>query len=313
MNSIAKFFSAGSLFMLVACSKHKDPYDATGTFEADEVVVSTLATGKILSFNIDEGSVLAKDSVVGQIDPTGLSLQKEEVEATIEALGQQTSNVDPQVKLLEEQLSVQQSQLTNLLHEKTRTENLLKQDAATGKQLDDLIAQIDVVRKQMNVVRQQINVQKANTGTQNRGILSQGKPLEKKAAQLEDLLNKTNIKNPVAGTVITKYAEAGEMVSLGKALYKIADLSVMTLRAYITGTQLSQVKLGQRVKVLVDNGPGKYKELPGTITWVSDKAEFTPKTIQTKDERANLVYAIKVKVKNDGYLKIGMYGEIQFQ
>ncbi len=313
MNSISKIFSAGSLFMLVSCSKHKDPYDATGTFEADEVVVSTLATGKILSFNIDEGSVLAKDSVVGQIDPTGLSLQKEEVEATIEALGQQTSNVGPQVKLLEEQLSVQQSQLTNLLHEKTRTENLLKQDAATGKQLDDLIAQIDVVRKQMNVVRQQINVQKANTGTQNRGILSQGKPLEKKAAQLEDLLNKTNIKNPVAGTVITKYAEAGEMVSLGKALYKIADLSVMTLRAYITGTQLSQVKLGQRVKVLVDNGPGKYKELPGTITWVSDKAEFTPKTIQTKDERANLVYAIKVKVKNDGYLKIGMYGEIQFQ
>jgi HlyD family secretion protein len=149
--------------------------------------------------------------------------------------------------------------------------------------------------------------------TQNRIILSEGKPLEKRVAQLDDQLKKANIINPVNGTVITKYAEAGEMTSSGKALYKIADLSTMTLRAYITGTQLSQVKLGQTVKVLVDDGADKYKEIPGNITWISDKAEFTPKTIQTKDERANLVYAIKVKVKNDGYLKIGMYGEVKFK
>ena len=166
--------------------------------------------------------------------------------------------------------------------------------------------------KIMNVTQQQINVQRNNIATQNRAYLSEGKPLEKRVAQLNDQLNKTNIINPINGTVITKYAEAGEMTSPGKALYKIADLSTMTLRAYITGTQLSQVKLGQTVKVLVDDGADKYKELPGTITWISDKAEFTPKTIQTKDERANLVYAIKVKVKNDGYLKIGMYGEVKF-
>lgn len=313
MNSVIKLFSAGSLLLLVACNSGKDKYDATGTFEADEVVVSTMASGKILSLDIEEGAVLAKDSIVGLIDPTGLSLQKQEVQATIESLGQQTANAAPQVKLLEDQLTVQQSQLANLLHEKTRIENLLKEDAATGKQLDDINAQIDVVKKQMNVTEQQVNVQKSNTGTQNRGILSQGKPLEKRAAQIEDLLNKTNVKNPIHGTVITKYAEAGEMTSAGKALYKIADLSTMTLRAYITGTQLSQVKLGQQVKVLVDDGADKYKELSGTITWVSDKAEFTPKTIQTKDERANLVYAMKVKVKNDGYLKIGMYAEVQFR
>jgi HlyD family secretion protein len=312
MNSIIKLFSAGSLLLLVACNNKKDKYDATGTFEADEVVVSASANGKILALNIEEGSVLTKDSVVGLVDPTGLSLQKEEVEATIESLGQQTVNVEPQVKLLEDQSTVQQSQLANLLHEKARIENLLKEDAATGKQLDDINARIDVVKKQMNVTQQQINVQKNNTGTQNRGILSQGKPLEKRAAQIADQLKKTAITNPVNGTVITKYAATGEITSMGKALYKIADLSIMTLRAYITGTQLSQVKLGQEVKVLVDDGANKYKELPGTITWVSDKAEFTPKTIQTKDERANLVYAMKVKVKNNGYLKIGMYGEVQF-
>lgn len=297
--------------LFVSCNNRNEKYDASGTFEADEVVVSTMASGKILSFNVEEGSVLAKDSIVGHVDPSNLSLQREEVQANIESLGEQTATAEPQVQLLRDQLTVQQSQLANLLHEKTRIENLLKQDAATGKQLDDVNAQIDVVKKQMTVTQQQINVQVSNVNTQNRGILSHGKPLEKKAAQIQDLLDKTKITNPINGTVITKYAEEGEMTSAGKALYKIADLSTMTLRAYITGSQLSKVKLGQQLTVLVDDGANKYKEFPGTITWISDKAEFTPKTIQTKDERANLVYAIKVKVKNDGYLKIGMYGEVK--
>jgi HlyD family secretion protein len=296
----------------ISCNKNENGHDASGTFEADEVVVSTMSTGMILSLNIEEGSVLAKDSVVGYIDPSVLSLQKEEVEATIESLGQQTINAEPQVSLLEKQFAVQQSQLDNLLHEKTRIENLLKLDAATGKQLDDINAQIDVVKRQMNVTRQQINVQENNTATQNRSILSNTKPLQKKIAQLDDLLKKTGVLNPIAGTVITKYAEAGEMVSAGKALYKIADLSQLDLRAYITGEQLPKIKLGQPVKVMIDDGAKKYKEYNGTITWISDKAEFTPKTIQTKEERANLVYAIKVKVKNDGYLKIGMYGEVKW-
>lgn len=313
MKPIVKIILGTSILLLGACSNKNNNYDASGTFEADEVIVSSLATGRILSLNVEEGSVLAKDSIVGLVDPTGLSLQKEEVQATIESLEEKTATAEPQVKLLQEQLTVQQSQLDNLLHEKTRIENLLKQDAATGKQLDDINAQIDIVRKQMDVTQQQINVHKNNISTQNRGILSQSGPLEKKVAQIEDLLDKTKIKNPVNGTVITKYAEAGEMTSSGKALYKVADLSTITLRAYITGTQLSEVKLGQTVKVLVDDGADKYKEFPGTVTWVSDKAEFTPKTIQTKDERANLVYAMKVKVKNDGYLKIGMYGEVKFK
>jgi HlyD family secretion protein len=311
MKLLIRTISVTCLLVVAACNNKNGKYDATGTFEADEVIVSTMASGKILSLNIEEGSVLTRDSIVGHIDPSNLDLQKQEIEATIESLGQQTANAEPQVRLLQDQLTVQQSQLTNLLHEKTRIQNLLKLDAATGKQLDDINAQVDVVTKQMSVTQQQINVQRSNIGTQNRGILSQGKPLEKKAAQIEDLLNKTNVLNPVNGTVITKYAEEGEMTTSGKALYKIADLSTMTLRAYITGTQLSQVKLGQQVKVLVDDGADKYKELPGSITWISNKAEFTPKTIQTKDERANLVYAMKIKVKNDGYLKIGMYGEVK--
>lgn len=297
-------------FIFVSCNNNGKNFDASGTFEADEVIVSSLVAGKILSLNIDEGSVLTKDSIVGLVDPTDLDLQKQQVEASIEALGQKTVDVNPQVKLLQEQITVQQSQLDNLLHEKSRIENLLKADAATGKQLDDINAQIDVVKKQMTVTGQQIKVQQSNAATQNKGILSESKPLQKKVSQLEEQIHKASIKNPVSGTVITQYAEAGEIATPGKALYKIADLSSLNLKAYITGIQLSQIKLGQTVKILVDDGKDKYKEFPGTIIWVSDKAEFTPKTIQTKEERANLVYAIKVKVKNEGLLKIGMYGEV---
>jgi HlyD family secretion protein len=297
---------------IVACNRHGNAFDASGTFEADEVVVSASTSGKILSLTIDEGSVVAKDSVVGVVDPTDISLQKQQVEASIHALNEKTSNVTPQVKLLEDQLGVQQTQLNDLLLEKTRVENLLKEDAATRKQLDDINFQIESVKKQMNVTRQQIEVQKSNVATQNRSILSESKPLGKKAEQLQEMLNRTNITNPVTGTVITKYAEMGEIASNGKPLYKIADLSSMTLRAYVTGAQLPQIKLGQQVTVMIDSGENHYKRLPGTITWVSDKAEFTPKNIQTKDERANLVYATKIKVKNDGYLKIGMYGEVKF-
>jgi HlyD family secretion protein len=305
------FLTTASTLFFVSCNNNGNSHDASGTFEADEVVVSASANGKIIYFNLDEGSVLAKDSVVALVDPTGLTLQKEEVEATIQALGQQTLDVNPQVTLLNNQLSVQQSQLDNLLHEKNRIQNLLKLDAATGKQLDDINAQIDVVKKQMTVTQQQINVQKNAVGTQNRGILSQQKPMEKKAAQVADMLSKTQIKNPINGTVITKYAEAGEITTMGKPMYKIADVSTLNLRAYVTGVQLPKIKLGQTVKVLIDDGAKKYKEYSGEIIWISDKAEFTPKTIQTKEERANLVYAMKVKVKNDGYLKIGMYGEVK--
>lgn len=300
-----------SVSLLSACNRNGNDFDASGTFEANETIVSAEATGKIIALNISEGDQLSRDSVVGLVDATGVSLQQEQAEASIRALNEKTLDVTPQVRLLQDQLAVQQSQLENLLHEKTRIENLVKADAATGKQLDDINAQVEVARRQMNVTRQQIAVQQNNVATQNRSILSEADPLRKRVAQLKDQAQKASIVNPVSGTVITKYAEAGEVTSAGKALYKIADLSYLNLRAYVTGSQLSSIKLNQSVKVLTDDGAKRYKEYSGTITWISDKAEFTPKTIQTKEERANLVYAIKIRVKNDGYLKIGMYGEVK--
>ena len=296
---------------IIGCNSNGNEFDASGTFEADETIVSSEMPGKILSFNVEEGMHLSKDSIVGTVDATNIDLQQQQVEASINALNEKTANVNPQIELLQNQLAVQQSQLDNLLHERTRIENLLKADAATTKQLDDLNAQIDVVKKSMTVTQQQINVRKNDVATQNRSILSEAEPLRKRVAQLEDQQQRANIVNPVNGTVITKYAEAGEVTSSGKALYKIADLSELNLRAYVTGIQLPTIKLGQQVKVMIDQGEKKYKEYTGNIIWISDKAEFTPKTIQTKEERANLVYAIKVKVKNDGFLKIGMYGEVK--
>jgi HlyD family secretion protein len=294
------------------CNLNNNVSDASGTFEADEVIVSSEVTGKILKMDIQEGSVLAKDSVVALIDSSQLVLQKEQVEASISALGQKTMDVKPQLKLLQDQITVQQAQLENALYEKSRTEKLIKADAATTKQLDDLNNQIDVLQKQIAVNQQQIKVQQTSTGTQNATVLSESGPLRRSVAQIQDQVNRTSVVNPLSGTVLTKYAMAGEVTTPGKALYKIADLSTITLRAYITGTQLSAVKLNQTVKVLVDDGPSKFRDYQGVIYWISDKAEFTPKTIQTKDERANLVYAIKIHVKNDGYLKIGMYAEVKF-
>jgi HlyD family secretion protein len=301
------------LLFIQACSNRKENYDASGSFEANEVLVSSQSGGQLLQFNVNEGDSLAQGEIVGVIDSTNLALQKAQVKATIQSLSEKTNNVQPQVELLQNQLAVQQSQLKNLLHEKERTERLVKADAATPKQLDDINAQIDVTRKQMAVTQQQINVQKANTATQNRGILSEAGPLQKQVAQVNEQISKTKIVNPINGTVITKYAEQGEIASPGKALYKIADLSTLNLKAYVTGAQLSQIKLGQQVKVLIDDGAKNYRTYNGAITWISGKAEFTPKTIQTKEERANLVYAVKIKVRNDGYLKIGMYGEVQLQ
>ncbi|MFD2247454.1 HlyD family secretion protein [Pontibacter ruber] len=296
-------------FILSGCGNKGPEFDASGTFEADEVIVSSELAGRIDSFTVEEGQRLAAGKVVGIIDSENLTLQKEQVEASIDALQEKTLDVQPQIKLLLDQLDVQKTQMVTLERERKRTQNLLAADAATGKQLDDINDQIEVLKGQMLVTQQQIRVQRTNVSTQNRGILSEHKPLQKRVAQLEDQLSDANITNPINGTVLDTYAEQGEVTAAGKALYKIADLTYLNLRAYITGDQLPQVRLGERVKVLIDQGKG-YRELPGTITWISDKAEFTPKTIQTKDERANLVYAMKVRVKNDGYLKIGMYGEV---
>ncbi len=307
-----KYLSVACLpVMLLACNPGGNKFDASGTFEAEEVIVSSQLGGQLLSFNVQEGDTLSKGQVVGKIDSADVVLQKQQVQATIQSLQQKTYDVEPQIKLLQQQLAVQQTQLDNVIKDQTRYKNLVADGAATQKQLDDINTKVDEIRKQMLVTQQQIAVQRNTTGTQNRSILSEKDPLQKQVAQLSEQLSKANIVNPAAGTVLTKYAEEGEMTASGKALYKIADLSYLNLRAYITGSQLSIVKLNQQVQVFIDSGASNYRQYTGTITWISDKAEFTPKTIQTKDERANLVYAVKIKVKNDGYLKIGMYGEVK--
>jgi HlyD family secretion protein len=299
-----------ALFM--GCESRNGQSDAFGTFEADEVIVSSEVSGKILSLNIEEGSLLKKDSVVGVIDSVPILLQKAQMLATIGALKRKTMDVKPQIRLLQDQITVQEAQLDNALHEKARTERLVRAEAATTKQLDDINTQIDVLQKQITVTSQRIKVQETTTGNQNSIVMSEYKPLRKSLAQIDDQLQRAFISNPTNGVVLTKYAMAGEMTAAGKALYKIADLSTITLRAYITGTQMAQIKLNQEVTVLVDSNKTKYRKYTGIVSMISDQAEFTPKTIQTKDERANLVYAIKIHVKNDGFLKIGMYGEVKF-
>jgi HlyD family secretion protein len=308
-----KFIFLGVVVLaFAACDRHKLVTDASGVFESDEVIVSAEQNGKILSFPIQEGDTLGAGSVIGQIDMSNTMLQKQQVQASIAALKMKTTNPRPQSELVQRQLAVTESQLAQQLRERTRTENLLKADAATQKQLDDINASIDQMQKQIAMYRQQIVLDNSNIATQNRTIYSEQAPLEKSAAQIQDNIDKGRIVNPIHGTVLTKYALQGEMTTMGKALYKIANIDTVTLRAYITGAQLTQVKLGQAVKVYSDQGKDQYKEYPGTVYFISDKSEFTPKTIQTRDERANLVYAVKIRVKNDGFLKLGMYGEVKF-
>lgn len=297
---------------LNACTQKMD-YDASGNFEADEVIVSAQQSGVLLSYNVKEGTQLKTGDNVGQIDVKIVELQKAQTEASIAALSEKTVAPSDQAELVRRQLEVQKSQLAQQLREKTRTENLVKADAATRKQLDDTNAVIDQLRKQIAVTEQQIKLNTYNTNAQNRSILSEKAPMEKAAAQLQEQINKGQIVNPINGTVLTNYALQGEMQVVGKPLYKIANTETLDLKAYVTGLQLPQIKVGQQATVRIDDGKEGYKEYIGTITWISSKSEFTPKTIQTKDERANLVYAIKVNVKNDGYLKIGMYGEVLFE
>ncbi|ASK29304.1 HlyD family secretion protein [Chryseobacterium sp. T16E-39] len=298
--------------LLTSACQQKDNFDASGNFEADEVIVSAQQNGELITYSVQEGSQLQAGSKVGQIDVKIAALQKEQAEASIGALSQKTNNVDEQNLLIKKQLAVQEAQLAQQLRERTRTANLLKADAATRKQLDDIDATIDQLKKQIEATRQQLSVNNSNVNTQNRSILSEKAPLEKTAAQFQEQINKGQIINPIDGVVLVNYALQGEMQTIGKPLYKIANTNTLDLRAYITGTQLPQIKIGQIVKVRIDQGKKGFKEYQGTIRWISDKSEFSPKSIQTKDERANLVYAIKVRVKNDGYLKIGMYGEVVF-
>jgi len=299
-----------SLVTTISCSNHKDDYDAPGNFEADEVIVSAEQNGVLLSFSINEGDRVNEGVTVGQIDVTIPVLQQEQAQATIKALHNKTGSSAEQNDLVKKQLFVLEAQLAQQIREKARVENLVKADAATRKQLDDITAQVDQLQKQIAVTQQQLKVNASNTSIQNKSILSEKAPLEKTVAQYQELVKRGQVVNPVTGIVLTKYVLKGEMATIGKPLYKIANIDTLTLRAYVTGDNLSQIKTGQQVSVRIDQGKKEYKSYSGTIYWISAKSEFTPKTIQTKDERANLVYAIKVRVKNDGFLKIGMYGEV---
>ncbi|MEP6746715.1 MAG: HlyD family efflux transporter periplasmic adaptor subunit [Bacteroidota bacterium] len=305
-------FFAGLVLMIIStsCSNNENDYDASGNFEADEVIVSAQQTGVLLSLAINEGDKVKEGATVGQIDVTIPVLQEQQAQATIRSLQNKTSSAVEQNDLVKRQLVVMQAQLDQQLKEKTRTENLVKADAATRKQLDDITAIIDQLQKQTAVTKQQLKVNSSNTSTQNKSILSEKSPLEKTVEQYQELVKRGQVINPVTGIVLTKYALKGEMAMIGKPLYKIANIDTLTLKAYVTGDDLSEIKIGQQVSVRIDQGKKEYKNYAGTISWVSSKSEFTPKTIQTKDERANLVYAIKVRVKNDGFLKIGMYGEV---
>ena len=287
-----------SLLLALACSNGNGDFDATGTFESEEIIVSSEAMGKLVMFQVEEGMQLKQNQIVGVVDTTQLHLKKKQLLSSITAVLSKQPDVNTQLAALQEQIKTAEV-------EKKRIENLVSLNAATTKQLDDINSQLEVLNKQYTATKSSLTITK-------QGLQSETLPLVAQVEQIQDQIKKSIIINPIDGTVLTRYAKQDEITSNGKALYKIANLSDMTLRAYVDGDQLGQIKLGQKVTVFVDNGDGKQKEMSGEIYWVSSKAEFTPKTIQTKDERANLVYAIKVKVMNDGYLKIGMYGEIKF-
>jgi HlyD family secretion protein len=299
-------------FLLLSCNKDENEFDASGAFEAEETIISAEAAGTLLQFDMEEGQVLQKGQIVGYIDSTQLFLKKKQLEAQVKATRSRTPDIQAQTGYYAQQTAVAQSRLNNLLKEQQRFESLVKADAATQKQLDDINAQVDEAQKQLLVINRQKEAQVSALRTQSSSLSSDVLPLRAQIDQLNDQLAKCRIVNPMQGTVLTQYAETNEMASPGKPLYKIADLSTMILRAYITGNQLPVVKLNQKVTVLTDDGKGGYRQTQGTLIWINDKAEFTPKTIQTKDERANMVYATKIKVPNDGTFKIGMYGEVKF-
>lgn len=322
------FFYIACLVVLLAgaCQKDNAKFDASGVFEAREVVVSSQAAGQIIDWQIEEGVAVIADQVVGAIDCDELTLQKQQVEASKEALKQKRMDANPEIRVLERQITTQeaeisalQTQYTVLAKERDRMSTLVKQEAAPAKQLDDLQGQLDVLQKQItsaqsrvSVLWEQIHSAQRSTADRNRSIMSEESPLQSQIDRIENQITNCTVINPINGIVIAKYAEEFEVVGIAKPLYKVADLNEMTLRAYVTGDQLTSVKLGQQVRVLADEGQDDQRIYDGYISWISEKAEFTPKTIQTKNERANLVYAVKVSVKNDGYLRIGMYGEVDW-
>ncbi len=284
---------AGSL-ALFSCSSTATKSDAYGNFEATEAVISAEGTGKLLQFTVQEGQTLASEITVGLIDTTQLFLRKKQLLAMRQASASRVANILAQINVLQEQKRVASV-------EENRSEQLYQAKAATEKQVTDVKGALSVLDRQIGSVE-----------AQNAGVLAEVRSLDAQIAQVEDQIKKCVVVNPRTGSVLSKYAEEGEFAATGKALYRIADLNRMELRVFVSGDQLPHIALGERVSVLIDEDKEKNKTLEGTISWISSKAEFTPKIIQTKEERVNMVYAVKVAVKNDGSLKIGMPGEVRF-
>jgi HlyD family secretion protein len=284
--------------ILTSCRNNENDFDASGSFEAVETIISAEANGKILSLKLNEGDELNTGQIVGYIDSTQAVLMRDQLMQSQRAI----LSGRPQVKV---QLEALQKELDNAIMDRNRIANLVKGDVASQKQLDDADARITTIKAR-------IEAQKSSLESTSTSLTEQGSSVTAQLNLINDQLKKCRITNPVTGTVLTKYAEENEMTGIGKPVYKIADLRTMILRVFISGGQLPKIKIGQKVKVYTDSGDKNFKETTGTISWISSKAEFTPKTIQTKDERANLVYAVKLSVQNDGYYKIGMYGEIKF-
>lgn len=284
-----------ALLLITSCNSDHDKDKASGAFEATEIVISAEANGKVTNLDISEGELVAVDQIIGNIDSTQLYLQKMLLYANNSAIIARKPDISKQTATIEQQIAT-------LNTEKQRTENLIQAKVVGQKKLDDINAQISLLNKQLTALT-------SDLASSSQTITAQSDAVDVQIAQINDQLDKCKIKSPIDGTIIEKYIEAGEFTSIGMPLLKIANLDDMVLRAYISYQKLTQIKLNDTVKVRIDYGE-KHKDYDGVITWISEEAEFTPKTIQTEDQRSNLVYAIKVSVKNDGYLKIGMYGEV---
>lgn len=288
-----------TLMMLSACGNGTSDYDATGTFEATEVIVSAEAAGKLLRLEVEEGTKLEAGEEIGLVDTVQLYLKKLQLEASMKSVENQRPDLAKQIAATKQQIATAE-------RERKRVENLLAAGAANQKQLDDWDAQVKLLERQLVA-------QESSLRNSTNSLTEQGNSVAIQVAQVEDQLAKCHVQSPIAGTVLAKYAETGELAAIGKPLFKVGEVERMYLRAYITSEQLSQVKLGDQVTVYADYGNSEQKAYPGEVTWISDRSEFTPKTILTKNERANLVYAVKIAVKNDGALKIGMYGGVKLK
>ena len=287
------------LAVLASCGSNEKEYDATGTFEATEVTVAAEQNGALMKFDVNEGDEIALGKEMGLIDTTQIWLKIKQAGATKEVYQSQKPD-------MEKQIAATRQQLAKARQDQQRYKELVADGAAPSKMLDDATNQVTVLQKQLDA-------QISSLSTQLSTLNSQLSTVDVQVSQLQDQLQKCHIAAPIKGTVLEKYVEKGEFVAVGKPLFKMADTEQMFMRAYATSAQLQNIKVGQKAKVFADYGDGQKKEYEGTVSWISSRSEFTPKTILTDDERADLVYALKVAFKNDGYVKIGMYGEVKFQ